>query len=354
MPFTYDHDQRDFIETVTEFLRDQARRTTHGDAGRRELWAELLALDLPALLVPEELGGLGLSAVDMVAVIEAAGRFALPVPLAMTIGPFTAALVAAAPDDAAAREILSRVLGGATGTIAPTHACPAAPQGRPAAQLDGQCLSVARVVIPDADADLVAVPAVRAGTDDLVLVVASPQELGVMPAEAMDPASEVGIIELAGAEIPAASAVLPYEPRTVLPIAWIAAAAELVGLAAELLDRSVAYARDRIQFGQPIGHFQGVKHRLVDVHLLIERARSLTMYAALSVLETRPGMVRAAHRAKAAASEAGTAAARAAVQVHGGSGITAEEAVSGLYLRARQKSMLLGGADEHYELARAS
>ena len=78
------------------------------------------------------------------------------------------------------------------------------------------------------------------------------------------------------------------------------------------------------------------------------------MYAALAVVETRPDMVRAGHRAKAAASEAASAAARAAVQVHGGAGITAEETVSGLYLRARQKSMLLGGADEHYELARTS
>ncbi|HEX3803088.1 MAG TPA: acyl-CoA dehydrogenase family protein [Solirubrobacteraceae bacterium] len=352
MPFAYDNDQRDFIETVTEFLRDQARRASADSRAQPELWGELLALDLPALLVPEELDGLGLSPVDMVAVLEAAGRFALPVPLAMTIGPFTAALVAADGDDGAARELLRKVLAGATGTLAPTHSCPDSPQG-PAATVDGQRLSVARVIVPDADADFVAVPAVRAGTDELVLVAASPQELGVTARKGMDATTQVGTLEVVDHEIPGAT-LLTYDPQAVLPVAWIAAAAELVGLAVELLDRSVAYARDRVQFGQPIGHFQGVKHRLVDVHLLIERARSLTLYAALAVLETRPDMVRAGHRAKAAASEAATAAARAAVQVHGGAGITAEEAVSGLYLRARQKSMLLGGADEHYELARAS
>jgi alkylation response protein AidB-like acyl-CoA dehydrogenase len=352
MPFTYDNDQRDFIETVTEFLHDEARRSQSNGQAHRELWAELLALDLPALLVPEELDGLGLTPVDMVAVLEAAGRFALPVPLAMTIGPFTAALVAAERHDGAGREILSKVLAGATGTLAPTHRCPDSAQG-PSASVDGRRLSVDRVVIPDADADLVAVPAVRAGTGELVLVVAAPQELGVTPGTGMDGTSPVGTLELTNHEIPGAT-LLKYEPHAVLPVAWIAAAAELVGLAVELLDRSVTYARDRVQFGQPIGHFQGVKHRLVDVHLLIERARSLTMYASLAVLEKRPDMVRAGHRAKAAASEAATAAARAAVQVHGGAGITAEEAVSGLYLRARQKSMLLGGADEHYELVRAS
>jgi len=352
MPFAYDNDQRNFIETVTECLRDQARRSRVDDEAHRELWAELLALDLPALLVPEELDGLGLSAVDLVAVLEAAGRFALPVPLAMTIGPFTAALVVASSDDGVGREILRKVLAGATGTLAPTHSCPASPRG-PSATVDAQRLSVDSVVIPDADADLVAVPAVRARTDQLVLVVASPQELGVTACEGMDATSQVGTLELTDHEIPGAT-LLKYDPRAVLPVAWIAAAAELVGLAVELLDRSVAHARDRVQFGQPIGHFQAVKHRLVDVHLLNERARSLTLYAALAVQDMRHDMVRAGHRAKAAASEAASAAARAAVQVHGGAGITAEEAVSGLYLRARQKSMLLGGADEHYELARVS
>lgn len=351
MPFSYDDDQRDFIETITEFLRDRTRSAGDGSGPAPELWSELLALDLPALLVPEGLGGLGLSTVDLVAVLEAAGRFALPVPLAMTIGPFTAALVADAGDDAAC-EILRKVLAGTTGTLAPTHACPESPDA-PAARLDGRRLTVSRVVVPDADADLVAVPAVRAGTGELTLVVASPGQLGVTARQGMDATSIVGTLELSDAEIPDA-VVLGYDPRAVLPVAWIAAAAELVGLAVELLDRSVTYARDRVQFGQPVGHFQGVKHRLVDVQLLVERARSLTLYAALAVLECRRDAVRAAHRAKAAASEAGTAAARAAVQVHGGSGITAEEAVSGLYLRARQKSMLLGGADEHYELARAS
>lgn len=341
MPFTYDTDQRDFIEAVTEFL---GSKPAHD-----ELWSALLGLDLPALLVPEHLDGLGLSPVDMVAVLEAAGRFALPVPLAMTIGPFTCALVAAAErGDETARDLLGGVLQGTTGTLAPTQATPGLP---PAARMEGRRLSVDRVVIPDADADLVAVPAVRAGTGELLLVVAAPQALGVTALNGMDRASAVGALELSGVEI--SGELLKYDPDAVLPVAWTAAAAELVGLAAELLDRSVAYARDRVQFGQPIGHFQGVKHRLVDVHLLIERARSLTMFAALAGLEGRSDLVRAAHRAKAAASEAATAAARAAVQVHGGSGITAEQAVSGLYLRARQKSMMLGGVDEHYELARA-
>ena len=128
-------------------------------------------------------------------------------------------------------------------------------------------------------------------------------------------------------------------------MAWIAAAGELVGLAAELLDRSVEHAQTRVQFSRPIGSFQAVKHRLVDALLMIERARSLTRYAALAVAEGREDVILAGHRAKAAASEAASATARTAVQVHGGVGITAEHDISLLYLRARQLSMLLGGPE---------
>jgi alkylation response protein AidB-like acyl-CoA dehydrogenase len=166
----------------------------------------------------------------------------------------------------------------------------------------------------------------------------------------MDPTSAVGALDVAAHDI-GDSVVLEGDPRPALPVAWIAAAAELVGLATELLDRSVEHARTRVQFSRPVGSFQAVKHRLVDTLLGIERARSLTRYAALRVSEDREDAVRAGHRAKAAASEAASVAARTAVQVHGGIGITAENDVSLLYLHARQLSMLLGGPDEHYACA---
>ena len=351
MPFTYDTEQRDFIDTVTEFLRHDARRASEGARNRGELWGQLLNLDLPALLIPEALGGLGLSPIDLVAVLEAAGGFGLPVPLAMTIGPFTASIVGAADTDSSAREILEKILAGVTGTVAPTWA---APDSRDPliARLEGYRLTVASVLIPDADADLIAVPAVRADSGECVMVVASPEDLGVTVVQGMDPAACIGTLECEDLDVADAS-VMSYS-ESVPVLALTAAAADLIGLATELVRRSTDYARDRVQFGHPIGHFQAVKHRLVDTHLEVERARSLTLYAALAIHEARPDSIRASHRAKAAASEAASAAARAAVQVHGGSGITAEEAVSGLYLRARQQSLLLGGSDEHYACAKAA
>ena len=85
----------------------------------------------------------------------------------------------------------------------------------------------------------------------------------------------------------------------------------LLHLAAELLDQTVRYAGERVQFGEPIGGFQAVKHRIVDAHLAVERARSLTRYAALLLAEGEAsGAFLAAHRAKGTASEAASGAAR--------------------------------------------
>jgi alkylation response protein AidB-like acyl-CoA dehydrogenase len=143
---------------------------------------------------------------------------------------------------------------------------------------------------------------------------------------------------------------LVLAPAGTLATAFATAAAELVGLSDALLKMSVEYAKERQQFGAAIGSFQAIKHRLADVLIAVERARSLTWHAAVLAAEQplAPATAAAAHFAKAGASDAATTAARAAVQVHGGIGITREHDVSLLYLRARQAAFQLGGADAHH------
>lgn len=350
MPFSYDDQQLAFIETVRTVLArhgtiSAARAVLDAPERWTEIWEQLVTLDLLALLVPESAEGLGLSAVDMVAIVEAAGHFGAPVPFAMTVGAFTPMTIAAGIDPEKTNAILAEVITGSAGTIAPTLSCASA--GVPSAVLSGSTLTAHCAAIPEASrAALVGVPSRREEDDAIVLVIGSPTALGIEMRPGMDPASPVGILN-GGAVDVAGLIVLEGDPRPALPLAWTAAAAELVGLASELVDVSVRHACDRVQFGRPIGAFQGVKHRLVDAHLAVERARSLTRYAAVLASEGAP-IVRAAHRAKAAASEAADTAARAAVQVHGGAGITVEHDVSLLYLKARQQSILLGGPDEHY------
>lgn len=359
MPFAYTDEQEAFAEAITDTLSHRCPmslvRASIAEPERwREVWRELVALDLPGLLVPEGLGGVGLAPVDLACVLEAAGRFAAPVPLTATLGAFTPLLLAGAEgaqgtDESAASAIIARVLGGAAATVAPVI-------GGGRARLSGGALTAAFDGIPDASrAELIAIPAIDEGGAD-VLVVGDLVSCGVEVLDAMDSTSPVGRLRLDDHPIGDAI-VLRGDFTPAWAVAWLASAAELVGLAAQLISLTVAYARDRTQFGVPIGTFQGVKHQIVDAHLTVERARSVTMYAA--GLCSQPGSLdtaaaqRAAHQAKALASEAGSRAARVGVQVHGGVGITQEHDVSLMYLRARQLATLMGGADEHWHAAGA-
>jgi alkylation response protein AidB-like acyl-CoA dehydrogenase len=356
VPLTYDDQQQDFINVVTDALARNCpvsltREVGSGHPERwREVWGHVTAIGLTGMLIPESAGGLGLGAADMAAVLEAAGHFALPAPLLTTLGCFVP-LVVEAGRDGGADPILNRISDGSAGTVAVTLGA----DGRtPEAVLDGRLLTVQADGVPEPErSEWIAIPARRADDGRVVLVVADPVELGIVARPAMDPSSPVGALELTEQDIGIGATVLEGDPRPALPLLWIAASSDLIGVAAELVARSAAYARDRVQFGRPIGSFQGVKHLIVDAHIAVERARSLTQYAALLVDEGNLGMLPAAHNAKASASEAASSAARVAIQVHGGSGITVEEDVSLLYLRARQQSQLFGDADFHYGLAGA-
>lgn len=358
MPFAYTDDQAAFAEAVTETLRRHCPMSVvHASIAEPDrwhgVWQELVALDLPGLLVPERLGGVGLAPVDLACVLEAAGHFCAPVPLVATLGAFTPLLLAAGAADERADRLIERVVAGAAATVAPL---PVGPGGEPLARLSDDRLTGLCEGIPEASrAELLGVPAIDEH-GRTVLIVGEAAELDLQPLPAMDPTSPVGRLEPGDHSIGDAL-VLRGDSASAWAIAWIASAAELVGLAAELVGVSVEYARDRVQFGKPIGSFQGVKHQLADAHLAVERARSLTMYAAGLCSEpggpAKPASQRAAHQAKALASEAGSRAARVAVQVHGGVGITQEHDVSLMYLRARQLSILFGGPDGHWAEAAA-
>lgn len=125
-------------------------------------------------------------------------------------------------------------------------------------------------------------------------------------------------------------------------LACTALAAEQVGAAARALELTVQYAKDRVQFGRPIGSFQAVKHRLADLHVLVEGARSLALAAADSDAAPAP-----AAAAKAACSQAYEKAAGEMIQLHGGIGITWEHPAHDFFKRAHGTAHLLGSPASH-------
>jgi alkylation response protein AidB-like acyl-CoA dehydrogenase len=115
----------------------------------------------------------------------------------------------------------------------------------------------------------------------------------------------------------------------------LATAAQLVGAGQALLDASVEYAKQRNQFGRPIGSYQAIKHKLADVHIAVDLARPLVYGAALSLADDSPDIARDVSAAKAAASEAALLAARSGLQTHGAIGFTAEYDLSLWLLRVQ-------------------
>jgi alkylation response protein AidB-like acyl-CoA dehydrogenase len=348
MPFAFTDEQRDLADGVARLLADRAtglyaRQVLAGEASWRDLWAEVAELGVAALLVPEELDGLGLGAVELVAVAEACGRFLAPAPIVATAGSF-APPVAMAGGDAAA--CLERVLGeGAAATLC--HVDPLTRSG--AVELDRGRLRVEGLLVPDAErVEYFAFVVEDDGVARVAVVPAAAVEIS--PVECKDRLRPLGRIRIEAAE--AGVGELPAGAAP-LAVPFVAAAAELVGMAAEMLRISVEYAGEREQFKTRIGSFQAVKHRLADSLVLVERARSLTYRAAvLAAAGTeRRELMAAAHLAKASAGEAAVEVARASVQVHGGVGMTEEHDISLFYLRARQASMMLGGSDAHYRAA---
>jgi alkylation response protein AidB-like acyl-CoA dehydrogenase len=135
----------------------------------------------------------------------------------------------------------------------------------------------------------------------------------------------------------------------VMERATVALAAEMVGTARRLLDMTLAYAKERIQFDVPIGSFQAVQHKLADMSLDVERAWSAVYYAAMAVDSEDGDRHRAVHVAKAAAGEAARRAAKDGIQIHGGVGFTMEHDLHLFLRRAFGSEALLGTTGWHHD-----
>ena len=124
-------------------------------------------------------------------------------------------------------------------------------------------------------------------------------------------------------------------------------ASEQVGLAQRCLDMTVAYVRERHQFGRPVGSFQALKHRLADIWVTVSQARAAARYAAACLAEGDPDTPVAVAVAKAYCSDAALLAAQECVQLHGGIGFTWEHPAHLSLKRAKADSIAFGTADAH-------
>jgi alkylation response protein AidB-like acyl-CoA dehydrogenase len=341
-----------------------ADATAHSEA----LWRKLVELGWTALLVPEEHGGLGASFEDLIVVLEEAGRALLPGPFLATVLCGTPAVVAGG--SAAQRAALLPRL--ARGDLLMTLAVAEA-EGRfdaPGIALrarrdaSGIVLSGEKHFVPDAHVAEVLVVAARsggAGEDGVTLCLVDARASGVTvtPLRSVDMTRRICRVTLDGVRVPA-EAVLgtPGEGwpilRRTLEQATAGLCAEMVGSAQRALDLSVAYAKERHQFGRPIGSFQAIKHKLADMLIAVENARSLAYYAAWAVTEDAPVAAQAVAMAKAYCSDMVKQVTSEAIQAHGGIGFTWEHDMHLFHRRALAQEAAFGSAPAHRAVVAAA
>ncbi|MCX4096828.1 acyl-CoA dehydrogenase family protein [Nocardia sp. alder85J] len=329
------------VSSVEEVLRRECPPGADPSGERRrELWSTVGELGWPALGVPERAGGIGAAPVLSARVLEKAGAALFPAPLLSTAvaTAVLARLETSGPEgDRARDDACTRIVAGAAATVAIA--------GR--AEWDGHRLTgTLRDVMDLPHAEVLVVIGHPAGGGASLALLVDPAAGIVRTPPTIDPTRPLGTVEFAGAPaIPLGTGV-----NHGLDLATVLVAAELVGIAARALEIAVEHAATRTQFGRPIGAFQGVKHRLADVYVAVERARGL-VYAAAETdfgpadLDATPIPVA---MAKAAATEAALFATRAAIQVNGALGVTAERGLVPLLRRARQGGQLFGDARTHY------
>jgi alkylation response protein AidB-like acyl-CoA dehydrogenase len=294
MDFTLSDEQLMFAETAETLFRDKVtadhwRKLMETGANRDAgLWSQIVETGLTLIQLPEEAGGLGLGALDFALIAQAAGYVALSEPLVESAGVAAPMLAALAPD----------------------HAALADPEAVIAIQPEEGGLV--------ADADSAAAIILRKGDNAFV---ASPDQVTLTRRDSIDPLRRLFAVEWDEAKVQALGAA---DWQLALDRGALFAAAQGLGLAQRSVDLAVDYAKERQQFGKPIGSYQAVKHHFSTAQTAIEFARPVVL-AAAATLEAGDihSRARISH-AKIVALEAADAAARTSIQVHGAMGYSWE------------------------------
>jgi alkylation response protein AidB-like acyl-CoA dehydrogenase len=369
MNFDFSEEQSQLREALGRLLDrgyelDKRKQIIASGAGwSRELWRQLAELGALSIALPESHGGAGGSAVDTLVVMEALGRRLVVEPYvpAIVLG---AGLVARAGSDAQRARLLPRV-GSGEHLLALAHdeadsryelvrvATRARPDGA-GFVLDGN----KTVVLGGSAADTLIVSARTAGKPgdpdgvSLFLVDASAPGVSRLGYQTQDN-HRAADVTLAGVRVggdallgPAGGGAALVEHAIEHGIA--AVCAEALGVMAMLVELTAGYVKTRKQFGVPIGSFQALQHRLADMLMRVESARSMT-YLVTTTVDSADAATRrrTTAAAKAMVSQAGRFVGQGAIQLHGGIGVTDEAPVSHYFKRMTAITMMFGDADHH-------
>ena len=352
---------RDFLEK--ECPESLVREMEEDDQGYSpDLWKKMAEQGWMGLIIPEDQGGAAMTLCELVVLLEEFGRTLVPGPFISTVVLGAVPIMEAGTDEQKAQYLPKIAAGELIMTMALTE--PSAKWTADGVTLEAKkdggdyVLNGTKLFVPDAhvtDHMVVVARTGGKGEDGITLFIVDSKSDGIkfeqLKTIAADKQSEV-IFE--NVKVPAAN-VLGDEGKgwetveKVSRVATVAACAYLVGLSQMDFDTTLNYAKERVQFGRPIGSFQAIQHKLADAIIDVDGSRFITYKAAWSLTEGEDDTDMMISMAKAWASDASRRVVAHGQQIHGGIGFTKEYKIQLYFRRQKWMELMWGDADYHRE-----
>lgn len=349
MNFEFSEDQRILRDEAEKFLVKQCpiaevHRVLNGeDHYSKPVWSAVVEIGWTATALPSEFGGFGMGYLELCVLAEEIGRASAPIPFSTAVY-LAGECVLLAGSRAQKDDLLPKLASGeAIGTIALVEETGAGSHG---ATVTNGKLSGSKIVVPDAEAADYAVVVAKEDNDNS-LFIAMLSEGGVkrIPENTIDPSRSHSKVDFRDVPVQRLGQTgrAPEIVNKVFDRAAVLLAFEQLGGAQVALDMACKYANERFAFGRPIGSFQGIKHRLAEMYVSLELARSNCYHGAYALATNADDLPIAAAAARIAAGRAFFECARENMQVHGGMGFSWEADCHLYYRRAKLLNLALGG-----------
>lgn len=355
MDFDFSDDQQQLREAARRWVEkaytfEHRRAAVQAGGFQRESWNALAELGLTALNVPESKGGMGMGAVEAMVVMEEMGRGMVMEPLAQSF--IAARVISQYGSDAVKAEWLPRIASGEALVVLAQQERRARYQlgvceSKAAQTPDGYALTAHKSIVPAGDhADAYLVPAQLDGKMALFLVERTAQGVNSRGYNTQDGSRAAEVeAERSPATLITTDGLAALE--LAVDVGSAAVCAEAVGVMDEVLRITADYLNQRKQFGVTISSFQALRHRLADMKMQLELARSMSYYASLQLDTPAEQRRRAIARARVQLGQSMRYVGQQAVQLHGGIGVTDEYIVSHQFKKLTQLEMTYGDTLHH-------
>ncbi len=361
MELEFTADQEELRDSMRAVLSREspvalARRVVEHDDPADELWATMVGLGWPALTVPEADHGIGLGMIEAGILAEELGRVIAPGPLLPTVTQFVPVVRELGTATQRHRFLGAVAEGECRGSlaIAEQHGSydPALTGATVAVDGDTAVLHGTKRFVVEGDRVDELVVVVRDG-EALRAVVVPVADVTTTRVHTLDASRHLAHVDLDGVRVPVDRVLGDRGASDELGIAravqeaTVGLALEMVGTAQTIFDVTLEYAKQREQFGVPIGSFQAIKHKFADMIVSLERARATAYFAALTIAEDDERRATATSVAKAAAGDCQRLLAKEGIQIHGGIGYTWEHDMHLYVKRIKSGEQLFGTASTH-------